>query len=372
MDQSLNFSVSKDEKLNGNNYPIWSYKMEQNYVKDRVWYVVRENVCGAAVDPNDPVNPTPAERRADQSKALYMLTKAVDDQILARYTNIRDPAILWAELKRACAGNIVTRRSVLKRKLFSLRFPESATMSQNFSSINELLNQLAAVGVSFTNEELNGFVIDALPSLWEIFGSVIAGRETTPTFIQLENLIREEEIRRSSRLFAGEEALFARSVGHFPNRGRSNAGGCSCSYNSNNTCSNPGQGRGFGQSCGAGQQSSKPCGFCHIYSDPSHWANTCPFKGLKSELDSAIARMSQLKVGAPTVNVAKSVPVFEESYIADLNDSQVTADQVLEANLSELASSSNNNPGFLILEPTPISLVSQLAYLILYLSLLVP
>ncbi|CAM6105893.1 unnamed protein product [Calypogeia fissa] len=186
-----------------------------------------------------------------------MLTKAVDDQILARYTNIHDPAILWAELKRACAGNTVTRQSVLKRKLFSLRFPESATMSQNFSSINELLNQLAAVGVSFTNEELNVFFIDALPSSWEIFGSVIARRETTLTFVQLENLIREEEIRKSSCAFAGEEALFARSDGHFPNRGRSNAGGRSRSYNTNNTGSNPGRGRIFGRGRGAGQQINK-------------------------------------------------------------------------------------------------------------------
>ncbi|CAM6105155.1 unnamed protein product [Calypogeia fissa] len=175
-----------------------------------------------------------------------MLMKVVDNQILARYTNIRDPAVLWAELKRAYAGNIVTRRSVLKRKLFSLRFIESATMSLNFSSINELLNQLAAVGVSFTNEELNGFVIDALPSSWEIFGNVIAGRETTLTFVQLENLIREEEIRRSSHAFAGEEALFARSDGHFSNRGRSNVGGRSRNYNTNNTGSNPGRGRVFG------------------------------------------------------------------------------------------------------------------------------
>ncbi|CAM6128515.1 unnamed protein product [Calypogeia fissa] len=279
MDQSLNFSVSKDEKLNGNNYPIWSYKMEQNYIKERVWYVIRENIRGAAVNPNDPSNPTPAERRADQSKALYMLTKAVDDQILARYTNICDLAILWAELKRACAGNT-----------------------------------LATVDVSLTDEDLNDFVIDALPSSWEIFGSVIAGRETSPIFVQLENLICEEEIRKSSRAFAGEEALFARSDGQFSNRGRSNAGGRSRSYNTNNTGSNPGRGRGVGQ------QSNKARGFCHICNDPSHWANTCPFKGLKSELDSAIARVSHLKV---------------------------TADQVLEANLSELASSNSNHPWIL-------------------------
>ncbi|CAM6094248.1 unnamed protein product [Calypogeia fissa] len=130
------------------------------------------------------------------------------------------------------------------------------------------------------------------------------------TFVQLENLICEEEIRRSSRAFAGDEALFSRSDGHFPNRGRSTAGGRSRSYNTNNIGSNPGWDSSFGRGRGAGQQSNKPCGFCHICNDPSHWANTCPFKGLKFELDNAIAHMSQLKVGAPIVNVAEFVPIF--------------------------------------------------------------
>ncbi|CAM6107933.1 unnamed protein product [Calypogeia fissa] len=124
MDQSLNFSLSKDKKLNGHNYPFWSYKMEQNYLKEP-WYVVRENVSGGAVYPNEPSNPTPP--------------------------------------------------------------------------------------LSHMKSELNGFVIDALPSSWEIFGTMIAGRETTPTFAQLENMIHEEEMCRSSGAFAGEEALFAQS-----------------------------------------------------------------------------------------------------------------------------------------------------------------
>lgn len=84
-----------------------------------------------------------------------MLTKTVDDRILARYTQIWDPAFLWVELCRAYAGNTITRRSILKRRLFGLKFSESATMSVNFSIINKLLNDLAAVDVTFTDASVS-------------------------------------------------------------------------------------------------------------------------------------------------------------------------------------------------------------------------
>lgn len=54
--------------------------------------------------PNDPVNPTHVEQHTAQNKALYMLTKAVEDKMLACYVRIEDPAVLWAELCHACAG----------------------------------------------------------------------------------------------------------------------------------------------------------------------------------------------------------------------------------------------------------------------------
>lgn len=204
MNQDQNFSMSKDEKLNGNNYPLWSFKMKQSFIKEKIWYVVRENLAGLIFDPNDPLDPTPAEIRAAQNKVLYMLTKAIEDKMLARYVRIDDPAVLWAELCRACAGNTTTRRAVLKRKLFSLRFPESDSMSTNFNTVNEILNDLAAVDVNFTDEELQGVIIDALPPSWETFGAVLAGREHSPTFSQIENIVREEESRRAAQSFHGE------------------------------------------------------------------------------------------------------------------------------------------------------------------------
>lgn len=170
--------------------------MEQSFIKERTWYVVCEAVPGVAAHPSDPVAPTQAEVAAAQYKALYMLTKSVEDKILARYTRIRDPTVLWIALRQVCAGNTNTRRNVLKRCLFSLKFSESATMSVNFSTLNELLNDLAAVGVTFTDDELHALVIDALPSSWETFATVLAGRETMPTSSHLENLIREEETHR--------------------------------------------------------------------------------------------------------------------------------------------------------------------------------
>lgn len=104
-----------------------------------------------------------------------MLSKVVEDKTLARYVRNEDPAVLWDELHRACAGNITTRHAVLKRKLFGLRFPESAPMATNFNTINELLNNLAAVNVVLTDDELQGVVLMLFP-----LAGRLAGRENVP------------------------------------------------------------------------------------------------------------------------------------------------------------------------------------------------
>lgn len=66
------------------------------------------------------------------------------------------------------------RHGVLKWKFLSLKFPESASMYENFTLITKILNELANLKLAFTNEEILSFVLDTLPSSWEVFGSILA------------------------------------------------------------------------------------------------------------------------------------------------------------------------------------------------------
>lgn len=47
-------------------------------------------------------------------------------------------------------------------------------MYENFTLITKILNELANLKLAFTNEEILSFVLDTLPSSWEVFGSILA------------------------------------------------------------------------------------------------------------------------------------------------------------------------------------------------------
>lgn len=73
--------------------------------------------------------------------------------------------------------------------------------------MTELVNELADVDVTCTDEELHMVVLDALPPTWEAFGSTLslfARHQNVPTFSELENLVKEEEALCMTRAFARE------------------------------------------------------------------------------------------------------------------------------------------------------------------------
>lgn len=137
-----------------------------------------------------------------------MLTKTIEDKILARYIGIRPwPTLSWEELCHGYVGNIVTKRGVLKIKLVGLNFLEANSMSNTFSIIN-----LAVVVVTFIDRDING-VVHALPPSWETFGSLLAIWENQPTFPQqLLEIFCKEEVGRGRRNYSSKEAIFVKTT----------------------------------------------------------------------------------------------------------------------------------------------------------------
>ncbi|CAM6100348.1 unnamed protein product [Calypogeia fissa] len=68
---------------------------------------------------------------------------------------------------------------------------------------------LAAIAVSPTNDKLVDIVLDAFPTSWDVFRTMIVGSEMTPTYMQLENLAFAEENKRKAQPEQLEEALHA-------------------------------------------------------------------------------------------------------------------------------------------------------------------
>ncbi|CAM6093651.1 unnamed protein product [Calypogeia fissa] len=224
------YMTSKEEKLDGSIYPLWAFRMRQILQEKDVWQVVREaedNVSDnedGSDDKDDVADPlTRTQIKAKKRKALFLLTSSILDIVISRYTSITDPAILWSELKHAYGANTIEQRRMLRRQLLTLRFLEGRSMPENFCILGALLSQLGAVGVSPANDELVDIVLDALPASWDVFRTMIVGRENTPTYMQLENLALAEETKRKARLETTKEVLYANvnwGRGTFTPRGR--------------------------------------------------------------------------------------------------------------------------------------------------------
>lgn len=43
MDREVYFFMSKDEKLNGHNYPLWAFKIKQSFMKEKVLFVIKDD-----------------------------------------------------------------------------------------------------------------------------------------------------------------------------------------------------------------------------------------------------------------------------------------------------------------------------------------
>ncbi|CAM6099601.1 unnamed protein product [Calypogeia fissa] len=333
------YMTSKEEKLDGSNYPLWAFRMRQILQEKDVWQVVREaedNVSDnedGSDDEDDVADPlTRTQIKAKKRKALFLLTSSILDIVISRYTSITDPAILWSELKHAYGANTIERRRMLRRQLLTLCFPEGRLMPENFRILGALLSQLGAVGVSPANDELVDIFLDVLPASWDVFRTMIAGRENTPTYMQLENLALAEETKRKARPETTEEVLYANvdwGRGTFTPRGHG--------------CGHIGSrfGRGAGRFTGSIQQQRR--GLYHLCGDPSHYARECPTKALEAQIQDLTNRLARLRANKPTVNLAEGDEECTEHFV-DADEGAPVEDfgigQEIKANLTKLGSAS--------------------------------
>ncbi|CAM6126885.1 unnamed protein product [Calypogeia fissa] len=107
------YMTSKEEKLDGSNYPLWAFRMRQILEEKDVWQIVRDtedNVSDNEDGSDDDDVPDPLTRaqiKTKKRKALFLLTSSILDIVISRYTSITDPTVLWSELKRAYGANTI-------------------------------------------------------------------------------------------------------------------------------------------------------------------------------------------------------------------------------------------------------------------------
>jgi hypothetical protein len=149
------------ELLNGENYAVWSQRMEMLLVHKKLWKGVIEPEANAD--------------RSAEAKALIGLN--VTEQYLGRVVGVRNVEQAWDELEKVFRGKTTARKLQLKRELMTLKQESGEPVAKYVGRVKDLERELLAAGVEVKPEDLAMSVITGLSKEFDTLVTVLVAAD---------------------------------------------------------------------------------------------------------------------------------------------------------------------------------------------------
>lgn len=120
--------------------------------------------------------------KRNQAMAKRIIFDSVKDSIMTILTPLNIAKECFDTLTNLYEKKIPSQKRVLKTKLRFLKMEKGETISEFFTKISQIRDQLQVAGVQVDEDDLIQTVFDGLPSSWETFLSSVTGRENQPDF----------------------------------------------------------------------------------------------------------------------------------------------------------------------------------------------
>lgn len=187
--------LSESNKLDGENYADWKFKLQTLMEGNNTWVIV----FGAEVKPMSPQATDVAiqiwERR--ENKAKVLLWMMVKDNIIPHIRECKTSKETWDTLKNLHETKTTNQILYLKSKLLSIKMEENESVSDFISRIKYLKDKLGDIGESISNRDLVTVTLTGMLDEYQMFIIGLSAREKAPTFDELAGiLMQEEEWRR--------------------------------------------------------------------------------------------------------------------------------------------------------------------------------
>src|ERR1700677_5040340 len=155
-------STVQIDKLTGDNYPLWKFKM-QLILEDKDVFSV---VDGTDKKPTDTSARLPDWLKRD-TRARVAICLRLNDAVLSNVRQCESAHSVWNKLKSLYESKSLVNRLCIRRKLLTLRMNESDTLSSHITVLRTLIEQLAAVGAPVSNDDQIMALLMSLPKSYE-------------------------------------------------------------------------------------------------------------------------------------------------------------------------------------------------------------
>lgn len=156
------FSV---DKLNGDNYEIWKYKIELLLIKDGVWSVIR--------DPKPEVPDETWLKNDDLARATIGLL--VEDNQLVHIRKAVHAKKAWESLKNYHQKATLSSKVFLLKRVCRMTLAEGGNAEKHVTEMLDLVNKLAGLGENLKDNLIAAMLLSSLP---DSYGALITGLES--------------------------------------------------------------------------------------------------------------------------------------------------------------------------------------------------
>nr|XP_019067534.1 uncharacterized protein LOC109119448 [Solanum lycopersicum] len=169
---SNNLPLNPPFTFTGENYQIWSVKMEAVLEGYELWKTVMADKPLATL----PANPTLVQKKSNNDekakkfKAKSLMQNDMVDTVFYRIMDCKTAKEAWDMFKKEYQGSDRTRQIQvlnLKRQFESLNMQEDETITKYADRISLIVNNIRLLGEEFTDKRIVEKVIVTLPERFE-------------------------------------------------------------------------------------------------------------------------------------------------------------------------------------------------------------
>ena len=206
MEEESSFSSMHPPKFDGENYQMWTVRMETHLEAFDLWEAVEEDYEVPALS----TNPTVAqmklhkEKKTKKSKAKACLFAAVSPTIFTRIMALKSAKEIWDYLKKEYEGDDRIRgmKALNLIRDFELqKMKESETAKEYTDRLLSIANKVKMLGSTLSDSRIVEKLLVTLPEKYE--ASITALENTRDlskiTLAELLNSLEAQEQRRSMR-----------------------------------------------------------------------------------------------------------------------------------------------------------------------------
>jgi hypothetical protein len=168
-----------DEKLDGtDNFRAWRYRVTLLEEHELDMFIIEE-----VQEPQG--DEAKAKYKKDMMKAKRIIANSIKDHLIHHVPSLSSPKQMMDTLTHLFEGSNINRRMTQRSQLKNVKMQNSKTIHSYFSRVNQIKEQIEAIGDSVEGEEMVMTTLNGLPRSWDAFIQGICSRKKLPKFSRL-------------------------------------------------------------------------------------------------------------------------------------------------------------------------------------------